>query len=738
MIPLALAARTLFTLTAPLFLPSIMIAQLDRSRPPAPAPPPEVLLAEYGSFKLSNGMQVIVVENHKLPLVNVQLRFDIPPVVQGDKAGYVDMVGDLLPAGTGLRTKAQIDEEIDRAGAHLYTTNDGMYAGGLKKNLPQIMDVLEDVARNATFPETELERVRTRMISSVKQRQDDPDAIAEAVGRSVTFGKTHPYGEITTEATLANIKREQVVAYYKRFFRPEKGYLVFIGDITEKEAKQIAKKRFGDWKVPMNAIPNEDGTETVEGLGDVRTLQKPITAGGMRRVSYVDRPGAAQSVIRVSFPLILPPNDIRAMSAQVMNTILGGGVFNARLMQNLRERNAFTYGAYSSLEIDRHNSSFTAMVSVRTEVTDSAVIEILNEIERLAQEPITAEELELAKNYMAGSFARSLEDPRTVARFALNTFLNDLPKDHYATYLQRLEAITTSDVERAAQTFLHPDKAIIFVVGDKEKIQYKLPALSANPNDRVIELDVDGDMYRENIRPAGNKTAEEVIENYLEAIGGREAIEKLKNVYMRLGTTIQGSPITVNQWYGEGAKFRSETKLHHPHTAEVEHPEEVIQEVVFDGDRAMSRTPQGMEELENAELTEVKAQALPVPELETKRYAERMSLSGITEVNGQEAYKVTITARGGAIIYDYFAVDSGLKLRRVEKKSVMGRPMTITTDYRDHKEVEGVKFAHKIEQGGGPMGEVVLTLWHVEAGKAQPPGFFETGLPPISDEVEEE
>src|SRR5690606_26513028 len=197
--------------------------------------------------------------------------------------------------------------------------------------------------------------------------------------------------------------------------------------------------------------PNEDGTETVEGLGELRILQKPVNAGGTRRVSFVDRSGAAQSVIRVSFPLILPPNDIRAMSAQVMNTILGGGVFNGRLMQNLREKNAFTYGANSHLEIDRHNSSFTAMVSVRTEVTDSAVTEIMNEIERLRQEPITEEELEIAKNYMAGSFARSLEDPRTVGRFALNTFLNDLPKDHYATYLKRLEAITTEDVERAAQ-----------------------------------------------------------------------------------------------------------------------------------------------------------------------------------------------------------------------------------------------------------------------------------------------
>ncbi|MDQ3101976.1 MAG: insulinase family protein, partial [Bacteroidota bacterium] len=503
------SAPTVLGLAVSLFLPSLMFAQLDRSRPPAPGPPPQVHLAEYSSFTLSNGMRVIVVENQKLPLVSVQVRFDIPPVLQGDRAGYIDMLGEVLATGTAKRTKAQIDEEVDQVGAQFFTTSDGVYASGLKRHLPALLDLVEDVVTNSTFPDKEFDRVRTRYASSVMQRKDDADAISEAVGRSVTYSRTHPYGEVASEKSIANVSVDNIKAYYSRFFRPEKGYLVFVGDITIKEAKDLSKKHFNKWKVPLKTLVNEDGTETIDGLGVVRFLERPLGPSGQRRVAMVDRPGAAQSVIRVSFPLNLQPKDIRSMSAQVMNTILGGGVFNARLMQNLRETKAFTYGAYSNLEIDRFNGSFTATVSVRTEVTDSAITEIMNELYRMRSMQVTNDELQLAKSYMAGSFARSLEDPRTVARFALNTFLNDLPKDHYATYLQRLEAITAQDVEAAAQAFLQPDNAIIFVVGDKEKIEYKLPQLATDPNTPLLVLDENGEMFREKLIPVPDLTAQQ-------------------------------------------------------------------------------------------------------------------------------------------------------------------------------------------------------------------------------------
>lgn len=713
-------------LAGSLLAPFRMTAQIDRRNPPQPGPAPAVQLGSHTSFTLPNGMRVIVVENHKLPLTSVQVRFDIPPVRQGDKTGYIDLMGDLLATGTATRSKAQIDEAVEKLGGALYTSSDGAYTAGLKKHLPALLEVLQDVVTAPSFPERELEKARTRYRSSVQQRKDDPDAIAEAVGRAATYGRTHPYGEVMSERTLDNVALKHIQGYYQRFFRPEKGYLVFVGDITVKEAKALAKKSFGAWKPAMPPVTVDDnGNEIVEGLGTVEVLKQPVTAAGVRRVQLVDRPGSAQSVIRVTYPLNLQPKDNRALAAQVMNTILGGGVFNARLMQNLREDKAWTYGAYSSLDADRFNGSFTASVSVRNAVTDSALVEIVKELERMRTEGVTAEELELAKKFMAGSFARSLEDPRTVARFALNTYLNGLAEDHYATYLQRLEAITVADVKAAAEAFLQPDNAVLFVVGDKEEIYQKLVPLSRDVTAPVFEVDENGEPWNETLTPVSDRTADQIIDAYIEAIGGRAAAAKLTDVKLVYTTSVAGMPLTITQWYGAGGRFRSETKM----------GDQVVGEEVFDGTRGRRNGPEGPFEVMDADLDDMRFNALLVPELDIKKHIDMMVLGGSIDLQGRKAYKLAMTTHAMQAVEDYFHADTGLRIRRIERKYAMGRPMTITTDFKDHRQVGGVLLPHTIEQGGGPMGVVVLTLKEATVlTKPQPASFYETGLPPVVEE----
>ncbi|MBK8338762.1 MAG: insulinase family protein [Flavobacteriales bacterium] len=444
--------------------PALMNAQIDRTKPPGSAAAPEVRLGAHETFLLANGMRVIVVENHKQPLVSVQVKFDIEPVMQGDKAGYIDLVGELLVSGTSQRTKEEIDEAVDQLGADLSGASDGIYASCLKKNFNALFALVQEVALDATFPDDEFEKARKRTLSSIQSRKDDPDAIAELVGRVLTFNKGYPYGEVATEKTVNAIQSKHLQAYYHRFFQPTNGYIVFVGDITEQEARQLAEKSFGNWKGATIATSMDaDGQEVVEGLGVVRRPKKSPGAYKVRRVVIVDRPGAPQSVVRAQFPLDLKPNDPMALAGQVMNTILGGGVFNARLMQNLREDKGYTYGAYSSLESDRYCGNFNAGASVRTGVTDSALIEMIFELENMRLGKVKTDELDLAKSFMAGSFARSLEDPRTVARFALNTYLNQLPEDHYSTYLKRLDTISAAGVLAAAERFLLPDNAMLVV-----------------------------------------------------------------------------------------------------------------------------------------------------------------------------------------------------------------------------------------------------------------------------------
>lgn len=710
-----------------LSLPLSMTAQLDRSKPPAPGPAPTVQLGEHTTFQLKNGMRVIVVENHKLPMVSVQLRFDIPPIVQGDKAGMVDLVGDLLAAGTAQRTKAQIDREVDQLGATLATTNDGLYASCLKKNLNALMPVVKDVVTAPAFPEREFAKVVTRTRSGLQQRREDPDAMADVVGRAVTFGRVHPYGEVTTERTLDNVAPKHIRGYYQLFFRPEKGYLVFVGDINEKEAKQLATEHFGGWQpIRPATIKNEDGSEEMEGLGKVRYMPRVAVPSGTRRINVVDRPGAAQSVIRVGFPLNLQPRDVRALPAQVMNTILGGGVFNARLMQNLREDKAWTYGAYSSMEADRFNGHFHSNVSVRTAVTDSAVAEIIRELERMRREPVTKEELELAKRYMAGSFGRGLEDPRTVARFALNTYLNELPEDHYATYLQRLNAVTLEDVQTAAEAFLHPDQAVVLVVGDLEQFEEGLSALSMDRTRPVLVLDENGAIWQEDIEPVADRKAEDVIAAYIQAIGGRGTWDKVAHLRRSATGTLKGRPVKVTEWFAPNRLYRSETVVN----------DLPFEDVVFDGERAGRRGPEGQDELTDVDLQDLIFFAHPVPEVDLDGRLDRMALAGRTMVGDRPAYKVVLMTQHGTSVADYFDVETGLLLQRVEEKFMVGRNVRIVTTFAEHTPFQGLLMPKRIVRRGHPAGKLEVTLDAVELGRVPAMDFFATGLPPVVEPTE--
>lgn len=711
--PLALLAGLLTQSVA-------MNAQIDRSRPPAPGPAPAVNVGAHELFTLGNGLRVIVVENHKLPKVEVQVRFDHAPLAQGSSIGYIDLFGEVLEAGTATRDKAAIDEQVDRLGAYLTANSEGLSASVLKKHLGPMMDLIGELITAPAFPEAELAKARQRALSQVEQRKDDPDAIADAVGRAMTFGGGHPYGEVVTEATLRQVNREQLVTYHAKFFRPEAGYLVLVGDITAKEAKDLARDHFGKWKpAPRYVVVEEDGSETLPGLGPVRFLKQAKTPSGPRRVVLVDRPGAAQSIIRVGFPLNLQPKDIRNMAAQVMNTILGGGVFNARLMQNLREDKGWTYGTYSSLEADRFNGHFHTTAKVRTAVTDSAIAETIKELERMRQGRVSADELELAKRYMAGSFARSLEDPRTVARFALNTHLNELPPDHYATYLKRLEAVTAEDVQAAAEAFLHPDNAVIMVVGDKRKLLSKLEGLSWSENPKVLEVDHNAERAMEQFERVQGVTEKDVIEKYLAAIGGREAIGRIKDLRMDIAAQAMGNELQITQWYGLDGLFRSQYKSNGV----------TVQEESYDGERAMRSGPQGKRELEDMELGEMQFNGHAIPELHYARTAERVMLAGRTRIDGRSMLKVVAQIASGGSVGDYYDEITGLKVRRVEYRQVDDQNYTITTDYADYQPTGGVQFPRTITQYGGPMGEVTMQVTSIAVNQNLQPAFFATNLP---------
>jgi predicted Zn-dependent peptidase len=597
-------------------------------------------------------------------------------------------------------------------GAQLNGSSDGVFASSLKKNFPELMHLVYEVIAAPGFPPAEFEKVRTRLVSGIKSRADDPDQISDVVGRALTFGKRHPYGEVMTEASLAKVKRTQLVAFYEHFFRPELGYIVFVGDITEHEAVQQAKDMFGNWTgAPVGSTVDAHGLTVVNGLGSLEFAAEAPKALGPRQVCFVDRPGSAQSVVKVGFPLDLKPNDPMSLPAQVMNTILGGGVFNARLMQNLREARAYTYGAYSNIEADRWCGNFSAGCSVRNEVTDSAVTEIMYEIERMRDEAVKPEELALAKSYMAGSFARSLEDPRTIARFALNTQLYGLREDHYATYLKRLDTVSVESVLDAAKRLLSPDNATILVVGDKEQVANKLAPLSYTRS--VVYYDINGDIYREKFEmPPAGMHAEDVLNAYVKAIGGADALGKLKTLRKEYEAAVPGMTVTLLEQHTAPNKY----------AMSLGNGPMVLQKLVFDGVRGKRTGMEGMSELVDEDLEDARQSAYMFPELFYRELDYKALLNGVVEVEGRKCYRLFVQKSSGGAFTDYYDQETHLKVRRVENQVSEEGNFQVTTDYADYKAVNGVKFPHTIDQNAGM--QFHFTARSIEVNKPVDPTVF--------------
>ncbi len=673
-----------------LFLFLAASAEVDRSQRPEPGPAPEIQLGEFESFELENGMQVIVVENRQVPVVSFQLSLEIDPVYEGDAKGYVSLAGSLMSEGTTNRSKQEIDEAIDFIGANLSTSSTGMFASSLTRHKDILLDLMTDILYNPTFPEEELERLINQNKSGLATVQNDASAMANNVARAVVYGPDHPYGEITTEESLDHVDIAQIRQYYEDHFKPNVAYLVIVGDMGVEEARELTEEYFAEWEP-----------------GDVpeRTFPTPEAPEG-RRVAFADRSGAVQSVVAVTHPVILTPGDEDAIKASVMNSVLGGGAFSGRLMQNLREDKGYTYGARSNLSTDPLVGRFQARTEVRNEVTDSTVTEILYEMERMINEPVDESSLELTKNFMTGSFARSLESPQTIARFAMNVLRYDLPDDYYATYLERLDAVTVEDVQEMAAKYLKPDNAIIVAAGNQNEVAEKLIPFSTTGE---VELyDAFGrPVVETELTPAPEGyTAQTVIDNYIEAIGGKEKLQNMEDITQTMTASVQGMQIQIENFQKSPHYLLVKTKM----------GDMVISQQLFDGDKAVVTSQMGRQEFEEGpEFDQVKLQAVMNMELQYDEFGIETDLLGVKPLDGMEAYKLQLTYPSGMEVHDYYCVETGLK--------VMSETPESKSHFSEYKEVDGILFPHEVRQEAGPQ-RVEMTLDAVEINTGLEEAFF--------------
>lgn len=648
--------------------------KLDRSVRPKPAAAPSIKLGDTKSFELENGLKVFVVENTKLPRVSFSLVLNVDPTLEGDAAGLQSVFGELMSTGTSSRTKEQLNNEIDFMGASLNTSAIGINASSLKKHAEKLIAIMADVAMNPDFKNEELEKIRINIISGLAAEKDNPDAIISNVQRTLVYGKNHPYGEIQTEETVKNISLEKCKKFYDTYWKPNVAYLAVVGDITADEAKKLIEKYFAEWK-PAD-VP--------------KTTYSTPSNLSERKVAIVNKAGAVQSVINVTNYVELKPGADDEIKVRVMNTLLGGGM-SSRLFLNLRETHGYTYGSYSKLSADRLATSFIAYAKVRNAVTDSAINEIFNELNRIRNEVPTKEDVEGIKNYLTGIFAISLEDPQTIANFAINIERYGLPKDYYTNYLKRLSEVTIDDVQQMAQKYIKPENCWVIVVGNRDEVRDKLSPFTKSG--KVELFDNYGNPLNDMKAAPAGVTTQTVINNYINAIGGEKNISKIKDLSIVMNATIQGM----------GIEMKSYQKTPNKYMMQIGMGEMIFQKMVYDGIKGRSSGMQGTKDLQGEELEELQYQSIMFIETQYDKLGFKTTLKGVEAVDGKEAYVLEITSPKGSKSTEYFDVKSGLKLRSVRSVDSPQGPITQTTDYADYKDVKGVKFPHEINQTAGPQ-----------------------------------
>jgi zinc protease len=444
-----------------------------KEQPPAAEKMKSLSFPKWKEFKIKNGLEVVVVEHHEQPVVTAYLVFRAGDTLdpQG-KSSLASFVGALLNKGTKGKTSDDLAKWIESVGGSFSAGSSGDFTSVSVSILSEYVDVayefLADVVTNATFPDDELEEERKRVKTALEFQLSDPNSMADRHFMQVVYGH-HPYAVQPTVESVEAVERGDLVAFYQKNYVPNNAILFVVGDVREKDVKTAAQKHFGTWQA---------------GEPDRIVFPEP-PARTAKNISLYHRPGSVQTNLYVGH-LGLRPKDEDWPAVAVANRVLGAGA-TGRLFMNLREKRGWTYGAYSTFTKPVDVGFFRATASVRTEVTDSALTQMLYELERIVSEPVTAEELDDAKSYLVGNFPTTIETPNQIATQIGQVKLLGLGKEYLEGYRKEIAKVTVQDVQRAMQEYMHPDRLAMILVGDATQVLEKVEPIAS-----VTLYDIEG------------------------------------------------------------------------------------------------------------------------------------------------------------------------------------------------------------------------------------------------------
>ena len=651
-----------------LIISTSVFSQIDRSKPPKSGPAPVINLGTPSTFTLKNGLKVIVVENKKLPRAYASLDVDNYPDFEGDIKGVSSLVSALMGNGTKNQSKDNFNEEVDYMGASLSLSAGGGYASSLKKYFPRIMEMMSDGLLNPLFTQEEFLKERNRLIDEIKAAQKSVSNIASQVGDKLFYGGNHPYGEFATIKTVENITLEDVQNYYSTYAKPNNAYLTIVGDVDFNKIKKLVTSLFKGWK-----------------KGKLPEYEMPIVNDvSKNEINFVDMSNAVQSEITVGNIINISMADPDYFALRLANQILGGG--SGRLYENLREDKGFTYGAYSGVTTSRYVGNFYASTSVRNEVTDSSVVEIINEINRIISDNVSESKLASVKEKFVGNFIMSTERPSTIATFALNIDKYNLPSNFYETYLDNFQKVTVEDIKRVTNKYFKNNILRIVIVGKGKEVISSLEKLPYE----IKYYDTNGDITEkpDYSVPTGI-SANSVVLNYLEAIGGKEKVEAVNAVSMLGEAEFQGMKLQLMTINAKPNKLVFKMMM----------MGNVLMKQTFNGEEGYIQQQGVNNPFPQEEIDKLKKSSLPFDEIGWLDNGD-VKFSSIENEDGRELYVLEVN--GDA--YVYYDKETGLKIKETQNASMPdGTKVSQTIYWENYISVDGILFPHIIKLPMGPQ-----------------------------------
>jgi zinc protease len=617
----------------------------------------------------------LVVENHKLPKVNASLFIDAGPIFEGKKAGLQDLMGQMLGEGTTTMTKDKFDEAIDIMGAEVSLNSAGGSASALTRYFEKAFNLMADGIKNPSFPSTSFDKLKSQTLTALKASEKSAPAIAERVNKALSYGKKTALGEFTTEESVKGLTIEDVKEAYKNFITPSRSYLTFVGDITPENAKALATSAFANWtgkKLTLPVIPLVANPSKTE-------------------IDFVDVPTAVQGELNVGNLVNNPMNNRDYHALLIANQILGGGA-DGKLMLNIREKYGFTYDTRSSVGSGRFQSLFNATAAVRSDKVDSATAEIFREILNMRDGKITQEELSIAKAKYNGYFALGMEDPSRTARFATNILINNLPKDFYKTFLQKINSVSLVDVKNVSDKYFNEANSRIVIVGNGAKILPKLMRLGYPIKkydryaDPVIEKPADKNVGQ-TAKTNNNISVYEIVEGYLKAIGGKEEIAKINSISAVISFDMMG-----RTFEGINKKMNPNKEL-----TEIKMGKTTVMKSVFDGGKGFQEQMGQKKEMTEQEIKAGQDDKGVIPQLYYVSNAEyKTEYLGTGKINDEETYRMKVLMPSGKLSIQEYSIKTGLLLKEENTTTREGKEVIETAEYKDYKKVGNILLPYEI------------------------------------------